>query len=218
VSAVAAKADEHARVEQWMEVVSTVLLSLATVATAWASYQAAQWHGEQAEMQAKANATRLESTRASGLANRQIQIDVAIFSQWIDARARGDTQLARFYRQRFRDRFKPAFRAWLATNPFQNPRAPQTPFALPQYSLAASAQAERLEAKASALSDQGVRDIQRADDYVLCVVLFAASLFFAGLSTKLRPRAARATVLGLGCVLFLGTLIWLATFPVSSAI
>jgi hypothetical protein len=49
---------------------------------------------------------------------------------------------------------------------------------------------------------------------MLAVVLFASSLFFAGISSKLQSVAARVVVLGLGCVLFLGTVIWVATSPV----
>ena len=49
-----------------MELAATLLLVLATVATAWASYQASRWHSEQAEAQSRATALRLESTRASG--------------------------------------------------------------------------------------------------------------------------------------------------------
>lgn len=49
---------------------------------------------------------------------------------------------------------------------------------------------------------------------MLAVVLFASALFFAGISTKLQSSDVRLAVLGLGWVLFLGTAIWLATFPV----
>ena len=49
---------------------------------------------------------------------------------------------------------------------------------------------------------------------MLGVVLFASALFFAGLSTKLESPGARKAVLGLGCVLFVGTLVYLATLPV----
>jgi len=198
--------------------VAVVLLAVAAVATAWASYQSARWHGKQAEAQSASIAARVESTRASDLANRQIQIDVSVFTQWVDAFARGEAELENFYRTRFRDEFKPAFRAWVATKPRKNPSAPPSPFAMPQYKLAASTEAERLEAKAAAASQDVKRYIQRADDYVLAVVLFAASLFFAGISTRLQSFGSRATVLGLGCVLFLGTAIWLATFPVSLSV
>jgi hypothetical protein len=46
-------------------------------------------------------------------------------------------------------------------------------------------------------------------------VLFAATLFFAGSSTRLESRGVRRVVLAIGLVLFLGTIAWIATFPVS---
>ncbi len=202
--------------ERHLELAVTVLLALATVATAWATYQAAQWHGEQAISFSRANAARIESARASGLVNRQVQVDVATFVQWVDAYAQDQTMLADFYRERFRDEFKPAVEAWIATRPLRNPDAPPTPFAMPEYKLDATAQAARLEAEAAAYSEDANADIERANRYVLCVVLFASSLFFAGLSMRLRTSTGRTAVLAVGCVLFLGTVIWLVTFPVST--
>ena len=205
------------RAAYWIEVVSTVLLALATVATAWAGYQSSRWHGEQAQAQSRATAERIESARASGVANREAEIDVELFIQWVDARAQRDTRLATFYRRRFRDEFTPAFQAWIATRPFTNPDAPLSPFALPEYRLAATAQVERLEAQATASAEAARQHIERADRYVLAVVLFASSLFFAGISTRLRTRWGEAAILALGCALFLATVAWVATFPVSLA-
>ena len=152
------------------------------------------------------------------MANRQGQIDVALFTQWVDAYARDETELAAFYDKRFRPEFRPAFDAWVATRPRKNPSAPLSPFAMAQYKLAATAAADRLEVKAAASSQRAGAFIQRADDYSLAVVLFASSLFFAGISTRLSATRARLTVLGLGYVLFLGTVIWIATFPVSVSV
>jgi hypothetical protein len=208
----------EAHPERWLDILSTVLLALATVATAWAGYQSSRWHGEQAEAQSASIAARVESTRASSLASQQIQIDLAIFTQWIDAYAQGDAELADFYRKRFRKEFEPAFSAWIATKPRTNPNAPLSPFAMPMYKLAASEEADRLEAEAAASSEDVKVDIQRADNYVLAVVLFATSLFFAGISTKLPTRGTRAAILGLGCVLFSATVVWIATFPVTVSV
>ena len=204
--------------ERRIEIAATVLLAVAAVATAWASYQASRWNGEQARAFSRANASRLESTRASGVANRQIQIDVATFVQWVDAYAKGETLLESFYRKRFRPEFKPAVDAWIATRPLRNPRAPLTPFAMPQYKLAASEEAEQLERTASEFAARANVNIDRATRYVLCVVLFAASLFFAGISTRMHTLTGRTITLALGCVIFVGTLVWLATFPVSVAV
>jgi hypothetical protein len=194
--------------------VSTVLLALATVATAWAAYQARQWTGEQSQGYSHATAHRIAVNRFSALANRQVQIDVATFIQWVDAREQGRTALADFYRRRFRAEFTPAFDAWLATKPFTNPAAPKTPFAMPSYRLKTSEEADRLEARAAVASGQAKDANQRADNYMLALVLFASALFFAGISTRLQTVRGRAVTLGIGCILFLATVIWVATFPV----
>ena len=60
--------------------------------------------------------------------------------------------------------------------------------------------------------------IQRSTNYVLCVVLFAAALFFAGISTKFESPRVRAVILAIGSLVFLGTLVWLATFPISLSV
>jgi hypothetical protein len=206
------------RFDRRFELAATLLLAMAAVATAWAAYQSARWHGEQAKAQSASIAARVESTRAANEANRQAQIDVALFTQWVDAYARDETELAGFYRRRFRPEFRPAFEAWVATRPRVNRSAPLSPFAMPQYKLAATTQADRLEAQAAAFSKRVGGFIQRADNYSLAVVLFAASLFFAGISTRLRTPTPRVAVLGLGSALFLGSLIWIATFPVSLSV
>ena len=66
---------------------------------------------------------------------------------------------------------------------------------MPEYRLAASAEAERLEAQAAAATEEAKEDIQRADNYVLAAVLFAASLFFGGLSLRMRTDTGRKVVL-----------------------
>jgi hypothetical protein len=202
----------------WVEVAATVLLALAAVATAWSSYQATRWNGEQAKASSSVNKARIEAARASDLANAQKQVDVATFMQWVDAYASGDTQLVSFYRERFREEFRPAFEAWIATRPLRTDDAPPTPFAMPQYRLAAESEAASLDEDAEELSSMVRQNIQRASNYVLGVVLFAVSLFFAGMSTKLTALALRKTMLGIGYALFLGTVAWIATFPVSVAV
>jgi hypothetical protein len=206
------------RRQRRLDIVSTVLLSLATLATAWAGYQSSRWHSEQAKMQAKATASRIESTRSQDVANREAQIDVALFFQWVDARAQGESQLADFYRTRFTDRFAPAFNAWIVTKPFTNPKAPSSPFAMARYTVASNEEAGSQAMAADAASAQATEDIQRADNYVLAVVLFAACLFFAGISTRMRTIAGQGVILTLGCVLFVATVIWVVTFPVTVTI
>jgi hypothetical protein len=201
-----------------VELVATVLLAIATVATAWSGYQSTRWNGEQAKAGARANALRIESAKAAGLANSQTEIDVATFTQWVNAYAQKQTQLTDFYFKRFRKEFRPAVDAWVATRPLKNPNAPLTPFAMPQYRLEARAEGERLEAEAEVYAGQARRNIQRASNYVLGVVLFASALFFAGMSTKLTSPKLRIAMLSIGCAVFLCTALWIATSPVTVSV
>ena len=209
---------DSSRSDGLLELVATLLLAVATVATAWSGYQASRWNGEQATAFSRAGAARVESTKADGLANSQTQVDVATYIQWIDAYAQGQTELTDFYYARFRDEFRPAMDAWIASMPLRNPDAPLTPFVMPEYQLEARADAERLEADAERMSATARTNIQRATNYVLCVVLFAAVLFFAGMSMRLPSRRVRVVLLSFGVVIFIGTVAWLATFPISLTI
>jgi TRAP-type C4-dicarboxylate transport system permease small subunit len=204
--------------DNWPEIVATLLLALAALGTAWSSYQAARWNGEQAKASGSVNKTRLQATRAAALANTQTEVDVATFTQWVDAYARRESLLADFYFRRFRKEFKPAVNAWLASRPLRNANAPLTPFAMPQYRLAATAEAEQLDLKANALSARVHEYIQRSTNYVLGVVLFAVTLFFAAMSTKLTTPRLRIGILAVGCLVFLGAVVWIATSPVSVAV
>ena len=107
----------------WAELAATALLACAAVATAWSSYQATRWNGEQAKTASRVNKTRIEAARAAGRANAETQVDIATFIQWVDADAHDDEVLTDFYADRFRDEFQPAFDAWLATDPLSNPDA-----------------------------------------------------------------------------------------------
>jgi hypothetical protein len=203
------------RGRDWQEVIVTVLLVVAALGTSWSSYQATRWNGEQAKAASKTSAIRIEAARAQGLSQAQTQIDVATFIAWVDADRSGDSQLADFYVDRFREEFQPAFEAWLATNPFTDPTAPPTPFAMPEYQLASKQEAAQLDA-ASELSAAEVRtDIQRSSNYVLTVVLYAVVLFFAGMSTRIKNRRLRWILTIAGCLVMVSALTWIATLPVS---
>jgi hypothetical protein len=123
-------------------------------------------------------------------------------------------ELAAFYI----DRFRPAFDAWLATDPLTSPNAVPTPFVMDEYQLQAGAEGERLDAEADVLATTVRRNVQRAANYVLGVVLFAVVLFFGGMSTKLRGAASRKVLLVVGCLVFAVTAAWIATFPISMSI
>jgi hypothetical protein len=198
-----------------VELFGTILMALAAVATAWSSYQATRWNGEQAKAASATNGIRVDAARAAGLAEAQTEVDVATFIQWVDATSKNDTRLAEFFEQRFREEFKPAFQAWIATDPLTNSDAPPTPFAMDEYQLAAEAEADRLDAAEEVSAAAVRRNIQRASNYVLGVVLYSVVLFFAGMSIKVANPRLQRWLIGFGAGLFVVAVMWIATFPVS---
>jgi hypothetical protein len=205
--------DERRR--QRVEFLVTVLLTVAAVATAWSTYQSARWRGQQAAESSKATAAHIASSEASTMSGQLTQVDIATFIQWIDADVAGERGLARFYRRRFRDEFRPAFAAWLATSPRTNPTAPPSPFAMRQYRVAERVRSDDLNTAAGEHADAAEEANQRSGDYVLALVLFAVALFFAGMATKLQSIRGQEVLAGLGWLVFLGTAAWLATLPVT---
>jgi hypothetical protein len=208
----------RSRVDAHLDLIATILLALATVATAWSGYQASRWNAEQAKAAGRTTGIRILAARAQSLAQAQTQVDVATFSSWADAYARHETALADFYFKRFRPEFKPAVVAWVATKPLKNPRAPLTPFAMPEYKLKAQTEADQLDADSTRSAATVQQYIQRSTNYVFAAVLFAMTLFFAGMSTKLPTLGLRRVLLALGVIVFVSTAVWLATSPVNVSI
>lgn len=199
----------------WVELLATIVLALAAVATAWSTFQGARWRGEQAVDTSRATAAHIESAEAQTRAGQLTQVDIATFTQWVDATTSGDTALAAFYEARFRDEFQPAFDAWIATDPLTNPDVPLTPFAMPEYKVAEAQRSTSLNREAGERAAAAGAANNRVDDYMLAVVLFATALFFAAISGKVRSRRQSEFLLGLGVVILLGAAAWVLSRPMS---
>ncbi len=200
------------------EVLVTVLLIVGAAAASWSSYQATRWNGEQAKAAGRTSAIRINAARAASLASAHTEVDVATFIAWTDAKGAGNTDLQTFYVDRFRPEFKSAFDAWLATDPFVDSSAPQTPFAMPEYHVAALDEAAQLDEQAEASAATVATNIQRSSNYVLSVVLYTIVLLFAGMAGKMTSRRLRIGVVIAAYVVLVAALAWVATLPVSVAV
>lgn len=181
--------------EKRFEVVATLLLSLAVLATAWTGYQASLWDGIQSSNYVEASAARTEATQRRTEANQFRIADLTVFENFIDASFSGDDELAQFYRTRFRPEFAQAYEAWVALDPFENPDAPPSPLAMPEYQLADDKEAVELEAQASAFFEEGQVANDNSDRYTLATLLFAIVLFFAAISERFEYTRMRVTLL-----------------------
>ena len=197
-----------------VELFTAALMALATIGTAWVSYESSRWGSVQTANFNQGNAARVDSTKASSAAGQLAQVDIALFTEAINAFARDNTDLFEFYVDRARDEFKPALAAWLATDPANNPDAPLSPFELPEYGSALASQAAELEAAAAENTRLAAQANQRSDNFVLAAVIFAAILFFAAISSRFQSERIRYTLLSIATIGFAANSLWVATMPV----
>jgi hypothetical protein len=218
------------RTAEWLDLVLTLFMALAAVGTAWAGFESTKWSGTQANSYAAAGAARTESNQKAIEANQDRTVDVITFTQWLtaldqevladpSARPTGVYRpapgtVSGFLFTRFRAEFRPAVDAWVATRPLLNPNAPTTPFVMPQYRLAADADAIRLAQRADQFTIQAQTANERGDNYVLTAVIFAMVLFFAGVASRPRRQLMQRLLIGLATATLLAAFVILATFPV----
>jgi hypothetical protein len=149
-----------------IEIIEALILALVAVATAWSGYQAAEWAGKRAELYAKANRLRVTAEGLATLAGQERIYDSDTFNSWLAAKLGGKEKEAEFFERRFRDEYRPAFTAWLKTDPFNNPQASPGPIFMPDYHNAKHEQFLALGKEAADVADQGTKSGETGDQYV----------------------------------------------------
>lgn len=169
------------RLDRATELIAALILSIAALASSYAGFQSQLWDGEQAAHYAMAEQTRTQASATRTVSVQLESVDAMFFTQWLDAFARGDSELERFYAERFRPDFRDAFQRWIATRPKLNPDAPPSPFAMPGYAERARAEADRLEQRANALFEKGEQANDRGDAFGQATLVLSLSLFIGGI-------------------------------------
>jgi hypothetical protein len=174
-----------------IEIVEAFILALVAVATAWSGYQAAQWAGKRAQDYAKANRLRVTAEGLATLAGQERIYDSDTFNSWLAARFDGKAQAAEFFERRFRDEYRPAFTAWMKTDPFSNAQAPPGPIFMPEYHNAKHEQFLRLTKQAAEMADEGTKSGETGDQYVRITVLLATVLLITAIGQRFRFKTVR---------------------------
>lgn len=200
--------------DHWIEILAIVLLSSATLLTAWGGYQVSRWGGEQTKLDTQSVVSKADAAKFENQAFLNQNLHIGLFVQYAEAWARGESRLAQFYYQRFPPMLKSATNAWLETKPLQTPGAPLTPFAMPQYRLKEIENAEQARQSSMAQYKSARRASTILDRYQLRNVTLAIVLFLAGISTKLERRESKMVVLGLAVASLIAAIVGLATLPI----
>jgi hypothetical protein len=198
---------------QAIEIIEAVILALVAVATAWSGYQAARWAGTRAEQYAKASRLRVTAEGLATLAGQERIYDSDTFNSWLAARLDAKEKAAEFFERRFRDEYRPAFAAWLSTDPFNNPQAPPGPIFMPDYHNAKHEQFLDLTKQAAEMADRGTKSGETGDQYVRITVLLATVLLITAIGQRFRFKAARVAFMILAWLLLCLPLWQLLTLP-----
>ncbi|HXU60900.1 MAG TPA: hypothetical protein VN962_04320 [Polyangia bacterium] len=195
-----------------IQIVSTVLLGLASVSSAWCAYQASLWSGIQTHGITVAEAAQFAGTREFTAMNRNMSIDVGVFLSYISATQSGHQKEAEFLRRHARPELRPALEGWIADIREGKEDAP-LPFARPDYRLATQDQILVLDQRAGRAVAAANDANDHGDMYVLHTVLLAISLFLLGAGAQAHGRTAQIAALSLGGLVFVLTTVSVARLP-----
>lgn len=198
------------------EIVTTILLALTALISAWSAYQSNAWGSQQSALIVQGNVASTRATRLFNQSLQQTNIDVTMFLQYSQAYSTNNTEMSDFIYQRFRPEMKVAVDAWLETRPLQNSDAPASPFEMDVYTLGTETEAAMYSQTASDNFDRALVANVRSTNYVLLMVIFATVLFFGGVAVKFQSKIARRILLSLAIIMFVIGAIVLFTFPVTA--
>jgi hypothetical protein len=201
------------RQERWLSIVEAVVLSVVALLAAYSGFAAAKWSTESSVSLARASALRTKANRADLEALQTETLDSVSFNAWFTAFVVGNKQAEQLAQNRLRPGYRPAFKAWLATDPLHNPHAPPGPAYMPQYAIPQQTQANQLDAQADEEFTTGSDAGGTADKYVRDTVFLATVLFLIGISGHVKLRQARYGLVGIGVILLAFSVIQLIGLP-----
>ena len=168
---------------------TAIILAIAAVATAWASFQASQWSGAQSDAQSKSAIARADAGRAATAGTSDTIIDSQMWLSWLGAVSAKETAKASFLRKRFSPWLARAQDEWLTGVQVDANGTPTvvpagTPLDLPSYVVPKQVESDKDAAIAEQQLAYGDSAAGTSTKYVLLAVLFALVLFFASVATK----------------------------------
>jgi len=205
---------QPSRNETKLEVWTIVVLGLVSLVTAWAAFQSSLWSGVATERFARADARRTAGVVSIDTATGTVQEDRGLFVEYYKALFDKNMAVAGYIKGLMPKRLSDAVDQWekapnyMSIGPFQPRFGYQQPGANDEKVQQDVSQAVNSARYASSIGDR----------YNLAAVLFAASLFLAGISSTLRFLRFRVGLLVIATTIFVGTTVWMLTLPTTNPI
>lgn len=204
---------EKHEMKQWVEPVAALLMALATLSTAWCSFESAAWTRQSNRLMNEFNTLERKAGLLSLQGMQQATIQTAMFTEVLAAKQAGNEQLANFYVERFPPELRKAYDAWLAQKPFENPSADPHPFVPNLYEMRGSREAAEASAKAANSQREAGSAGSISGQYLANTVLFATVLFFANASAKFEQRRVRVVAFIFAIAVFVFAVLRTAVLP-----
>jgi len=197
-----ASTGEPAESKRWVEPVAALLMALATLSTAWCSFESAAWTRKSNRLMNEFNALERKAGVLTVQGMQQATIHTGMFMQALAAQEAGNDKLVNFYVERFPPDLRKAYDAWLAQKPFENPNADPHPFVPKLYVTPGAREAAEATAKAADSQQQAGAAGSISGQYLANTVLFAAVLFFANAASRFKQRRVRVVAFAFAVAVF----------------
>lgn len=208
------RANKKGRNSKWIETITAILLSAATILSAWCVYESSQWNGEQyfrIEDENNADRKRMQKQIVS---NQRLAADGQIFLELVSAVTSNNDKMANFLSDRLPPHLKKATIAWKALDPLNNPNAPISPMQMKEYIIPGEADIQKYAEQAAGFKKAANVCDNHSDNYMLLSLVLSSVMFFCGLSGIMDARLNKIILIGFAAAIFTITLYFVIIFPV----
>jgi hypothetical protein len=209
----AASTQERQEKKKWVEPVAALLMALATLSTAWCSFESAAWTRKSNRLMNEFNALERRASVLTIQGMQQATIHTGMFMQALAAHQAGNDKLVSFYVERFPPELRKAYDAWMAQKPFENQNADPHPFVPRLYETPRTREAADANAKAASSLEEARKAGNVSGQYLANTVLFATVLFFASASGKFEQRRVRVVAFAFALAVFTFAVVRTAMLP-----
>ena len=203
------------QVHRIIEVLTVLLLAIATVGSAWCAYQVSQWNGRETDAARESGVARIEGSREYALATQKVAYDAASVAQYAEAVVDGNERLQAFLRTSIiRPGFLPLLDEW-QTFIDETGQAPPNLVENEEYLADLFAESTKYDEAALAASVEGDEAGRHADDYIVTTLFMASALFFAGVTASFSSRMTRIVLLAASALTLGFAAARIAGFPIA---
>lgn len=199
----------------WFDPVTAILMAVASLSTAWCSYQSSLWSAQNSSLDTHEDKLERQVALQHLEAGQIKDMHMRLWMEAVDATIDGDKPLAKFYTDRFEDELRPAYDKWIALNPFEDPAAPPHPFVPALYKSRFEEEMREARDQSHQLQAESNRTGHYASTYLSNTVILASVLFFAGTAGQFDHRRVRWFSLAFASAMFCYAMVRMVLLPVA---